>query len=587
MRSDDNDFTLRPGKIGNRGGGQPKSFFNEVMKEITKQSGGKPVSSQRMTRLTPGRSSFGKGRNAYGRSLFSPSSRRVSVKARVVRHHGKTLRSAPLTKHISYLKREGVTKDNDRAILFDAGGDQASEAAFAERCADDRHHFRFIISPEDAAQMEDLRGFTRDLAAQMETDLGSKLDWVAIDHWNTDNPHIHFLVRGIDDRGEDLVISRDYISRGLRSRAEDLATIELGIKPEQEIHASLEREATADRWTSLDREIMSHADDTGFINLRPITPGPDDSFMRRQMIRRLQYLESMGLATTDGSGLWRMSIEAESRLRDLGLRGDIIKTMHRTLTEKGLNRAFDDYVINPSDQRSAIIGRLVSTGLHDELSGEAYAIIDGVDGRAHHVRFKDLDAFDHAPPFGGIVEVRCFGSINDPKPTLVLANRSDLDITLQVTAPGATWLDHRLVERAPMSLSSSGFGQEVRQAMHQRANNLIEIGLAYREGERVRFRKDLLTTLRNQELETVGTSIAQQRGMTFNATAPGSSVSGTFRETLRLSSGRFALLDDGLGFRLVPWASSLEKHKDQQISGIARSDGGIDWRRERERGLGR
>lgn len=152
------------------------------------------------------------------------------------------------------------------------------------------------------------------------------------------------------------------------------------------------------------------------------------------MIRRLQYLESMGLATTDGSGLWRMTIEAESRLRDLGLRGDIIKTMHRTLTEKGLNRAFEDYVINPSDLRSAIIGRLVSTGLHDELSGEAYAIIDGVDGRAHHVRFKDLDAFDHAPAFGGIVEVRCFGSINDPKPTLVLANRSDLDITLQVTA---------------------------------------------------------------------------------------------------------------------------------------------------------
>lgn len=85
-----------------------------------------------------------------------------------------------------------MTKDNDRAILFDAAGDRASEAAFVERCADDRHHFRFIISPEDAGQMEDLRGFTRDLAAQMETDLGTKLDWVAIDHWNTDNPHIHF-----------------------------------------------------------------------------------------------------------------------------------------------------------------------------------------------------------------------------------------------------------------------------------------------------------------------------------------------------------------------------------------------------------
>ena len=105
--------------------------------------------------------------------------------------------------------------------------------------------------------------------------------------------------------------------------------------------------------------------------------------------------------------------------------------------------------------------------------------------------------------------------------------------------------------------------------------------MAYRESERARFRKDLLTTLRNQELETVGTSIAQQRGVTFNATAPGSSVSGTFRETLRLSSCRFALLDDGLGFRLVSWVSSLEKYRNQEVSGIERSDGGIDWRRLR------
>lgn len=96
----------------------------------------------------------------------------------------------------------------------------------------------------------------------------------------------------------------------MRSRAEDLATLELGIKPEQEIHASLEREATADRWTRLDREIMSHADDTGFINLRPITPGPDDSFIRRQMIRRLQYLE-YGVSY-DG---WIRSLEDDHRGR--------------------------------------------------------------------------------------------------------------------------------------------------------------------------------------------------------------------------------------------------------------------------------
>ncbi|MFM8858902.1 MAG: DUF3363 domain-containing protein, partial [Methylocystis sp.] len=179
------------------------------------------------------------------------------------------------------------------------------------------------------------------------------------------------------------------------------------------------------------------------------------------------------------------------------------------------------------------------------------------------------------------------GKQDEVKPTLVLANRSDLDITQQVTAPGATWLDHRLVERAPTSLSHKGFGQEVHQAMRQRAEHLIDQGLARREGEGIRFRKDILNTLRNQELESVGRSLSEKRGMRFNMISEGKAVSGAFRETLRLSSGRFAVLDDGLGFSLVPWTPSLEKFRDRHVSGMTRSDGGIDWRRERERGLGR
>jgi type IV secretory pathway VirD2 relaxase len=80
--------------------------------------------------------------------------------------------------------------------MFDATRDRANDRAFAERCEDDRHHFRFIVSPEDAGEMSDLKAFSRDLVRQMESDLGTKLDWVAVDHWNTDNPHVHLLVTG-------------------------------------------------------------------------------------------------------------------------------------------------------------------------------------------------------------------------------------------------------------------------------------------------------------------------------------------------------------------------------------------------------
>jgi type IV secretory pathway VirD2 relaxase len=160
-------------------------------------------------------------------TLRSPS-RRVAIKARVVRHRGSRLRQAPLARHLTYLKRDGVTRDGADASLFDANSDRSDEQAFAERCGDDRHHFRFIVSPEDAQDLTDLRAFTRELMADAERDLGTTLDWIAVDHWNTDNPHVHILVRGRADDGQDLVISRDYISRGFRSRAEERVTLELG-----------------------------------------------------------------------------------------------------------------------------------------------------------------------------------------------------------------------------------------------------------------------------------------------------------------------------------------------------------------------
>uniref|UniRef100_UPI003A89E341 relaxase/mobilization nuclease domain-containing protein n=1 Tax=Sphingomonas sp. GlSt437 TaxID=3389970 RepID=UPI003A89E341 len=190
-----------------------------------------------------GQSNFGRGRTAFARSrLFAPS-RRVAVKVLPVVQRG---RMAPLSAHLAYLKREGVTREGSPAHMFGADTDRADDRAFAERCKDDRHHFRIIVSPEDATELSDLREYTRDLVRQMEVDLGTRLEWVAVDHWNTDNPHVHLLVRGVDDQGADLRMSREYISHNLRSRAEELAFAELGPKPPQHepsrLPARLERD---------------------------------------------------------------------------------------------------------------------------------------------------------------------------------------------------------------------------------------------------------------------------------------------------------------------------------------------------------
>ncbi len=228
---------------------------------------------------------------------------------------------------------------------------------------------------------------------------------------------------------------------------------------------------------------------------------------------------------------------------------------------------------------------MVDKGLHDELTGEAYAVIDGTDGRALHIRFRGVEAFEHAPPIGGIVEVRRFGGQDDRQPTLVLATRSDFNLDRQVAAPGATWLDHRLVERQPMPLAMGGFGGEVREAMKARTEHLIQEGLAWQQGDHVMFMDNLLAALRQRELNEVAGKLSTATGLPRMETAAGEHVMGVYRRRLTLSSGRFAMIDNGLGFQLVPWSPNLEKKLGQHVSGSAREDGGVEWSIGQKRGL--
>ncbi|MEJ0094059.1 MAG: DUF3363 domain-containing protein [Methylocella sp.] len=583
MTGRDNDLNIRPGRIrhGNQGAKRPKSFVGEVMRAAKKA--GHVGESFGRGKSGASRSRFGRGRRAALSLSLRSTSRRVVMKARVVRHHGTRFRSAPLPKHITYLKREGVTRDGADARMFDANSEVADERAFAERCEDDRHHFRFIISPEDAAELESLRGFTRELMADVERDLGTKLDWVAVDHWNTDNPHVHVLIRGRADDGQDLVISRDYISRGFRDRAAERVTLELGPRSEQEIRSALEKEVEAERWTSLDRALRNIADDTaGVADLRP-GASDEDPELRRLMLGRAAKLERLGLAEQVGTARWTLKPGLEQTLRDLSIRGDIIKTMHRAMTGAGHEPDVSSFALHGDDGGDPVLGRLVARGLHDELKGSAYAIVEGVDGRTHHLRFSDLEMTGDAKP-GAIVEARAYEEA-DGRKRLSLATRSDFTIEAQITASGATWIDRQLLAREPAT-GGGGFGADVREAMDRRVDHLIEEGLARRQGQRVVFARDLLDTLRRRELDGVSSKLVAETGLAHRPSAEGEHVAGVYRHRVTLASGRFAMIDDGLGFQLVPWRPALEQHLGRQVSGVVAPGGNVDWSSGRRRGLG-
>lgn len=576
--SDDHDFRIRPGRIRSASKQRVRPFIAQALAAAQKAGG----SVSRSGRIGSGnRSRFGRGQRAtvQANRLITSRSRGAVIKARFVKASG---RSAPLTTHLGYLRREGVTRDGEKAQLFGPETENADPQAFAERCEDDRHHFRFIVSPDDAVEMADLKTFTRDLVDQMQKDLGTQLDWVAVDHWNTGHPHVHLIVRGVRDDGENLVIARDYIKEGMRDRARDLITQELGPRTDQDIRRTLERQIDSERWTNLDRQLARDAYRSGVIDMAPQPDRQPDAFHALK-VGRLRKLAGLGLADEIGPGQWTLSDKAEATLRELGERGDIIKRIHRGLEDRGIARGSASYVLAGESLDGPIVGRLVTRGLDDELEGTAFAVIDAVDGRTHHIKLPDLDAAGDSAP-GSIVELRKYDD-SQGRRRVALAVRSDLSIDRQVTATGATWLDRQAIAREPAALGG-GFGAEVREAMDRRAQELIARGLAERQSRGVSFNRDLIDTLRRTEVEALGAKLAAETGRAFNKSASGEYVSGAYRQRFSLASGRFAMIDDGLGFQLVPWSPSMEKKLGEHLSGVARNDGGVDWSFGRRRATG-
>ncbi len=643
-KQDDDRFRVRPGAPKSR----QQKFVSQVLKEVSK-AGGKSV---RKSGTRPG-ARLGRGHVAAsftGRSA-QPGSRRVTIKTRLVNLKQAGARST--TTHLRYIERDGVGRDGEPGQAYGSTTDNADLVAFEERGREDRHQFRFIVSPEDAEQLDDLRRYTRHLMSRMEADLGTSLDWVAVNHWNTDNPHTHVVLRGKDNTGKDLIISRDYIAQGMRDRAAELATEWLGPRTELETQQSLRREVDQERWTNLDRTLQ-HEAQGGLIHMNQPASDPSHRQQRVLLIGRLQRLQHMGLAHESSPGVWAVHAEAEQVLRAMGERGDIVRTMQRAMS--GVPR--DLAVFEPGENARPVVGRVAAKGMADELYDRGYLVVDGTDGKAHYIALNakvELEQY----PVGSVVEARGSAEIRaadkniaalavdglyrtdhhltmattqatptrDPKevvdahvrrlealrrdgivervaegvwrvPTdlpergrqydaqrlggVSVELRSHLPIERQVRVIGATWLDQQLIDGAS-GIAGNGFGGEVREALRQRSDFLVEQGLAERRGQRVILARNLLAALRGREIEGAAKTIAAETGLTHRAVADGERVTGTYRRSVQLASGRFAMLDDGMGFSLVPWRPVVEQRLGQQVSAIVRGSSAT-WELGRQRG---
>ena len=642
-QSDDDRFHVRPGAPKQRG----DAFINQVLRQASKAGTKLAKAGNR-----PG-ARLGRGHVAarFADRARAPNARRVTIKVRLV-NLAKTGTRSPAT-HLRYIEREGVGREGEPGKAYGPTTDDADLAAFEERGREDRHQFRFIVSPEDAEQLDDLRTYTRHLMARMETDLGTRLEWVAVDHWNTDNPHTHVVLRGKDYTGKDLIISRDYIGQGMRDRASELATEWLGPRTELEIQRGMQREVDQERWTGLDRTLQREAVD-GLVRTERLEAEPRLQRQRLLLVGRLQRLQRMGLAKEQQPGVWAVHTDAESTLRAMGERGDIIRTMQRAMSGRQRELA----VFQPGEDGRSIIGRVAGRGVADELYDKGYLIVDGADGKAHYVALNARDELANYPT-GAVVEVKGSADVRaadrniaamvsdglyrtnhhlavaqgqvvpgrDPQEVVAAHVRrlealrragivervaaglwkvpddltergrqydtrrlggvavelkSHLPIERQARVIGATWLDQQLIGGGK-GLGDLGFGREVKDALQKRADFLAEQGLAEQRGQRVILARNLLGTLRSRELAQAAKNIAAETGLEHRPVAEGQHVAGIYRRSVMLASGRYAMLDDGMRFSLVPWQPVIEQRLGQQLAATVRG-GGTSWEIGRQRG---
>lgn len=425
---------------------------------------------QRLSRTLGGKG--GRLANNAGRKVratcdvrLGSGARRCVVKASYVRLAGGGAKAAGA--HLAYIERDGVEKDGSQGQMFDAEGDVQREQ-FAAPIKGEERQFRFIIAPEDGDEL-DLREYTRGLVDRMEKDLGRDLRWAAVCHYNTDNPHVHVVVRGVDVQGRELRIDRSYLSESLRLRAQELATKELGPRTDLDVRRQLDREISQERLTTIDRRLAELASPDRTIRLSDIAVAAESHKLPRSgAIGRLDTLENLQLVERVSPTSWRFEDGWQQMLKDLGERGDIIKRLHQAME----GHAVDRRIFQP-EPGAVVEGIVKKKGLHDELRGDPYVIVQTPRKEAVYVR---LDAATAAPlSEGAAVRLAC-----QPQPWVTGPDRAiqrEAATTAGIYNPTAhlkklgdlpIYVDGRLVE--PKALIDANLRRLDRLARH----NLVE-----------------------------------------------------------------------------------------------------------------
>jgi type IV secretory pathway VirD2 relaxase len=577
--SNEFDFEPRLGRIGHRKFARPKPFVRQVL-DVAYKSGFK---TRRKSSFTGQRIGRGAAWGTLASAGFmNKGGRRAVVKVRIAKLKVGDL-AAPRA-HLRYLQRDGVDRAGQPGKLYGPELDDIDGGAFTDKCDGDRHQFRIILSPDDGDRLSDLKPFVRDLMQDMERDLETKLDWVAVDHYNTGHLHSHIVVRGKAEDGKDLIMAKDYITHGIRARAGEWLTLELGPEDEFEKCIKLAREVDTERFTRLDRSILKHIDQGILVisAMPPVEPHVHTSHMRR-----LKHLSNLGLANELQTGVWEIDPDIERKLKGLGKRNDINATMHRAVREAKIDRLGGSFAIFDGEASTTpVIGRVAAVGLTDEINDRHFVVVDGNDGKVHYADIGRIRP-ESLPGKGMIVSLEAAEQETGNRQQTRLRILSYLNLEKLVTTEGATWLDRELASKSLVRASDQGFGTDVKSALRNRLQWLTERGMVEHTPDGgVRPTSASIRTLTLNEMDQAIVKHSAASGLQAAQLMDGERFEGAYTRSISLASGKFAVFENSKEFTLVPWRPSFEDIRGKSVAGKV-SGSTIAWELAgRTRGLG-
>jgi hypothetical protein len=371
----DPPFPLRPQLTAKYGAAGSRSVRASIMARLKAVGGGLGAFSR----------SWSQGVRAQAQVHWGgalSTSQRVIVKAHVARHSGGAAAAGKvLAAHVTYLSRGGTGLEGEAETFYGTEVDGVSAREHVKEWAQDRHHFRFIVSAEHGDRIDDLKTYMRETMKRVATDLKEpNLNWIAVNHFDTDQPHSHVLIRGRRADGRNLVIPRAVMGYGFRARAQEHAQELLGELTREQAEVRLRSQITADRETELDRSLAQHLDEAGSITDSSVInrQGPYAAMMRG----RIAHLQKLGLASGDGKSI---APDFRRQLTVMAARGDVVRLFHERLNSGART-------ISPL-QLGTVRGQVVHVGYHDrDLQTSPYAIVRDSQGHEHYSRLSAKDA---------------------------------------------------------------------------------------------------------------------------------------------------------------------------------------------------